>query len=225
MITQRLAAEGAKQPCLQILIYPWVQLADNTLPSMVHYDISPHLHPSKFVSWYLGISDYSRVQDVFRTNSHMALIDDDDELRDKITSYLDVQRIPSEYRHGKTYYDDKQADKNQQQVLDVDHVLIRERDLADRVKQVFSADVSPLFAERSRLVGLPPAYILALEWDPLKDEYLLYAERLREVGVPVHLAFYENAFHGIASYTSIFRAAKQMQDDLVNFIRSKILST
>ncbi len=138
--------------------------------------------------------------------------------------------VPSAYKEGKSYYCDTNSEMTtskrlSQEVphqLNDDHVLKRECALAERVKQLYSADVSPLFADQERLVGLPPAYIIALEWDLLKDETLLYAERLREAGVPVHVAFYENAFHGIASFPSSFSVAKQMQDDLISFIKSKI---
>jgi len=43
---------------------------------------------------------------------------------------------------------------------------------------------SPLGA--SRLFGLPPALIVTAEDDPMHDESLRYAERLRACGVPVH---------------------------------------
>jgi len=44
---------------------------------------------------------------------------------------------------------------------------------------------SPLLAEN--LAGLPPAYIMAAEFDPLHDEGVAYAEKLRAAGVAVTL--------------------------------------
>jgi acetyl esterase len=46
------------------------------------------------------------------------------------------------------------------------------------------------------LSGLPPAYVTACEFDPLRDEDLTYALRLIQAGVPTEIAHYPGAFHG-----------------------------
>lgn len=51
------------------------------------------------------------------------------------------------------------------------------------------------------LSGLAPALIVVAGHDPLRDEAVAYAERLREAGVAVDLASYEAMVHGFLSLT------------------------
>ena len=51
-------------------------------------------------------------------------------------------------------------------------------------------------ARRRDLSGLPPAWIGVGAFDVLHDEDVLYAERLRQAGVPCELQVVEGAYHG-----------------------------
>src|SRR5258705_7617118 len=53
-------------------------------------------------------------------------------------------------------------------------------------------------ARAENLAGLPPAYISTMEFDPLRDEGILYALRLLQAGVSVELHSYPGTFHGSA---------------------------
>lgn len=57
----------------------------------------------------------------------------------------------------------------------------------------------PIYAAPSRatdLSGLPPAYVSTMEFDPLRDEGILYALKLLECGVSVELHQFAGTFHG-----------------------------
>jgi acetyl esterase len=58
------------------------------------------------------------------------------------------------------------------------------------------ADAYAAPARADDLAGLPPAYVLTCELDPLRDEGIRYATRLLEAGVSVELHSYPGAFHG-----------------------------
>jgi acetyl esterase/lipase len=189
--------------------------------------ISP-LKYSKRLLWFLGITKLTpEIEEAVNLNMQSALIEDE-ELRKKIMSYLDIDNIPDKYKTGKSYYDNY---KERMSVyyptkLDKNSVLKRDKNLADALSKLTDSRISPLFADEESLRGLAKAYFIICEWDGLKDEGalqisliysktglsiytsifpfysigILYAERLRKAGVDVNVAFYEKAFHGIAIY-------------------------
>lgn len=56
-----------------------------------------------------------------------------------------------------------------------------------------SPEISPLRAKN--FAGLPPAYIMLAGYDPLHDEGLAYAEKLKQAGVPVTVADHAEMVH------------------------------
>jgi acetyl esterase len=60
---------------------------------------------------------------------------------------------------------------------------------------------SPLRA--SDMSGLPPAYLVTAEHDPLRDEGFAYAERLRAARVPVEHRHYGSQIHGFFSFVNV----------------------
>ena len=72
------------------------------------------------------------------------------------------------------------------------------------------SEVSPYAApaRATDLCGLPPTYISTMEFDPLRDEGLIYGLRLLQAGVTVELHQYPGTFHGSAL---VFTAATSVR--------------
>lgn len=58
------------------------------------------------------------------------------------------------------------------------------------------------------LSGLPPATVITAEYDPLRDDGRLYADRLREAGVPVAYHHYEGMMHDFFGLGGLVDEAK-----------------
>jgi acetyl esterase len=79
---------------------------------------------------------------------------------------------------------------------------------------------SPLRAES--LVGLPPAFVLTAEFDPLRDQGEAYARRLEDAGVPVELRRYDGVFHGFFGMRDLMEPAQQAWDDVSKALREAL---
>ncbi len=58
------------------------------------------------------------------------------------------------------------------------------------------------------LRGLPPALIVSAGYDPIRDDALDYAARLRAAGVPVELLHYAGQVHGFLNFDAVIGAAE-----------------
>jgi acetyl esterase/lipase len=73
-------------------------------------------------------------------------------------------------------------------------------------------------ARATDLAGLPPAVVTACQFDPLRDEDIIYAQRLMQAGVITELRHYPGTFHGSGMVTEA-AVTKRMQADALEDLR------
>lgn len=81
--------------------------------------------------------------------------------------------------------------------------------------------VSPLYA--ANVSGVAPAIMLVAGFDPLRDEGIAYAHKLREAGVRVDLRCEDSLVHGFWSMTGVVDAARRHVHELAGVIRRELL--
>ena len=67
-------------------------------------------------------------------------------------------------------------------------------------------------ARATDLSSLPPAYITCAEFDPNRDEAIVYAQRLLQAGVPVELHQWRGTFHGSQAVLSAEVSLRQIAE-------------
>ncbi|XP_045298173.1 hormone-sensitive lipase isoform X2 [Leopardus geoffroyi] len=79
--------------------------------------------------------------------------------------------------------------------------------------------MSPLLAPDSMLQSLPPVHIVACALDPMLDDSVMFARRLRGLGKPVTLCVVEDLPHGFLSLAALCRETRQAAALCVERIR------
>jgi acetyl esterase len=85
-------------------------------------------------------------------------------------------------------------------------------------------DNVPFYAAPARaedLSGLPPAHITTMEFDPLRDEGVLYALKLMQAGVSVELHSYPGTFHGSSTLAHAAVSQREFEETRVALRRGR----
>ncbi|XP_073441671.1 arylacetamide deacetylase-like 4 [Dendrobates tinctorius] len=185
------------KPLAQVLIYPVVQMADFNLPSYQQNKMVPLLpqeHALLYVTSYIGGD--SSLSEEMRNGSHVPL-----EKRQKLSKLLS-----SEEFKDKGYKPHVMAPFN--------------KDVYEKVKIAFDLPCSPLFSDDGVIRQLPQAYIVTCEFDVLRDDGILYKNRLKDNGVPVTWYHVKDGFHGIVNLFHDVVSGKLALDNVITYIKN-----
>lgn len=89
------------------------------------------------------------------------------------------------------------------------HYMAREEDRDDPRANLLASDMA----------GLPPTFIGAVAYDPLRDDSLVLADFCKERGVPHTLKLYEGVLHSFLHYSRLEPLAMQAIEDGAKFLR------
>jgi acetyl esterase/lipase len=223
------------KPFAQVLIYPWVQLVTMQIPSYHIYHSKPWIASVSFenlVLWYLGDEWISGDRTViFDTNEHLLLLNNED--RERFSSYLNISLIPEEFRAKKNkYYEEyslKQLApfKTNEKSIHEFSILNRNATFAEKIKLLFTDDISPALADDALLKEYPRTYQIVCEWDAIKDEQFMFAERMRKNRVKLEFKYYEKCYHGMVTNvdkTNGYKYSMQILDELIDYLKSELNS-
>jgi acetyl esterase len=83
-------------------------------------------------------------------------------------------------------------------------------------------DIEAVPLHAPNLAELPPAIVVTAEHDPLRDEAIEYADRLRQAGVAVVSRHYEDQMHGFFTLFGVLPASRSaldfVADEIVHFL-------
>jgi acetyl esterase len=72
------------------------------------------------------------------------------------------------------------------------------------------------------MAGLPPAYIMVAGFDPLHDEGVAYAEKLRAAGVKVTLDAYPDMVHDFIYLQAVLPQAAEAIGNAANALKEAL---
>ena len=75
---------------------------------------------------------------------------------------------------------------------------------------------------RADLRGMPPAFVITAECDPLRDDGELYAKKLSDLGIAASAKRYPSMFHGFMAFPAQLPEAREALDDAGAALRAAL---
>lgn len=212
VISHHLIENKISKPKMQVLIYPIMQFYDFTLPSyrlnlprQIMGNIN-HDNFKNFIHYFTGIE----VDDSIFLNGHTTR----HHKESMFSEYVNIGYLPTELRSH-----------NLESVCQMNDTNGKYNELAEIL---LSTKVSPLLVDNEYLKLNTPdkTLLLTAEFDILRDDGFIYAERLRRIGKNLVHHHHGNLFHGIFGLLHgplEFKRAHLMVKQVADHIKQVIL--
>lgn len=206
-----VARKMASAIFLQILINPALQSLDFRTPSYLdNYRILAGMTSSErnIRHWQLYGNLTSFDQSTFLSNRHVL-----PDTKQRYFQYVDSRNHLPQHLDVTSRESDTKFDIRVNQPIGQywQHLLSDDR-------------FSPSLAHN--VTGLPNAYVVTSQFDVLRDEAIMYADRLLKSDVKIRLKHYPEAFHGFFLFSSSWvfqtKVSQQALNDLITFLQMHI---
>ncbi|NXV29120.1 AAAD deacetylase, partial [Rissa tridactyla] len=167
---------------VQALVYPALQTLDLNLPSYQENEYKPILPKLLMVKfWSEYFTSDSSLREAMASNRHVPVESS------HLFHFVNWSNLlPEELKKDCVYTSPTYGSS----------------ELAQKYPGFLDTRAAPLLASDAQLRGLPLTYILTCEHDVLRDDGVMYAERLRAAGVSVTHDHAKDAFHGAMMFVS-----------------------
>jgi len=88
-----------------------------------------------------------------------------------------------------------------------------------KAEDTFNPDAVPLL--QASFCGLPPTFIATAEYDPLRDDGIMYGKKLKQNGVSVTELTYVGMIHGFFQMGGVIDQSAVLMDDMVKFYATR----
>ncbi|XP_060605786.1 neutral cholesterol ester hydrolase 1-like [Ruditapes philippinarum] len=212
-LTAAVSLRLKKKIKIQIPIYPCLQLFDLQTPSYIeNKDFIPGmLCDVSMLSYWLNYGNISyEYMDMILDNQHTspAL------KKSKYADNVSPRWYMKEYIRSEKLREMEKATDSGNEALS-----------KTVEKTILDPYFAPLMADEEDFKDLPHTYVLTAGYDVLRDDGLMYYQRCKAAGVRVHLAHYEDGFHGMIFFFAgpmPFKVGIRAMNDLVKFLKENL---
>ncbi|GMR50341.1 hypothetical protein PMAYCL1PPCAC_20536, partial [Pristionchus mayeri] len=206
-MTQRRKRRGSKPKLFgQVLMYPLLQLSDMQTPSYRLWEremeglsfVDPR-SVAFYYLWYAGVDMNAHPEYAIAATENRHISEETRRVREKFMNFF---LLPAEFQ------DDTNSTTSLSPIPELSEYL---------TPFLTNPDFAPLM--QPNLTDLPPALIVTIGFDVLRDEGALYAERLKAVGVPTTWTHFGPGFHGMFNLHNRLQGAGEALANLTDWTR------